>query len=122
MNGEELLGSVQCWPLALTGADGVARPLTLLGPVAVAADSECKGLGSALMAAVLALADAAGAPPMLLIGDAGFYGRFGFASAATGQWAVPGPIDRARLLLRGDAAGMPAQGWLGPAASCRAAA
>ena len=60
----------------------------------------------------LAAADAGGAPPILLIGDAPFYGRFGFAAAATAGWQLPGPVDRARLLLRGDAAALPKFGWI----------
>lgn len=122
MDGEALVGSVQCWPLAITGPDGARLPLVLLGPVAVAADREGQGIGQALMQAALAAADAAGAPPVLLIGDAPYYGRFGFAADATAGWQVPGPVDRARLLLRGPAHGLPAIGWLGPGQNARAAA
>jgi predicted N-acetyltransferase YhbS len=122
IDGDALVGSVQCWPLSITGADGARLPLVLLGPVAVAADREGQGVGHALMQAALAAADAAGAPPILLIGDAPYYGRFGFAADATAGWQVPGPVDRARLLLRGSAHGLPAIGWLGPGQNARAAA
>ena len=63
---------------------------------------------------VLAAADASGAPPILLIGDVPFYGRFGFSAARTGGWRLPGPIDPARLLLRGGAA-LPVIAWVEPA-------
>jgi predicted N-acetyltransferase YhbS len=60
-----------------------------------------------MMRWALAAADAAGAPPILLIGDAAFYGRFGFAAAATSGWIMPGPVDQDRVLLRGDATALP---------------
>ncbi len=121
-DGDALIGSLQIWPLALTGVDGRRHKLLLLGPVAVPADREGQGLASALMREALARADAEGAPPVLLIGDAPFYGRFGFSAEATQGWQLPGPVDRARLLLRGDAAGLPALGWLGPALPRRSVA
>ena len=52
------------------------------------------------MTEALARVDAAGAPPIVLIGDAPYYARFGFAAAPLG-WQVPGPVDRTRLLVRG---------------------
>ena len=112
-----LVGSVQCWPIAITGVGGGAMPLTLLGPVAVVVDREGEGIASRLLQAALAAADALGRPPLLLIGDAPFYGRFGFSAAATAGWVLPGPVDRARLLLRGGATGLPRLGWVGPGRS-----
>jgi predicted N-acetyltransferase YhbS len=120
--GAGLLGSVQCWPLALRSVSGAVLPLVLLGPVVTAAAAQGRGIATALIDKALAAADAAGAPPILLIGDAGFYGRFGFTSAATGDWLVPGPVDRARLLLRGGNAALPRLGWLEPAVSVRRSA
>jgi predicted N-acetyltransferase YhbS len=35
VDGAKLVGSVLCWPVALTGADGSEASLILLGPVAV---------------------------------------------------------------------------------------
>jgi predicted N-acetyltransferase YhbS len=122
-DGHGLVGTVQCWPLVLRGAEGVC-PLVLLGPVAVARRAEGIGLGSRLMIAALSLADAAGFAPQLLIGDAPYYGRFGFAAGPGADWQLPGPVERDRLLLRGDVAALSASGTLGPAvaASSRAAA
>ncbi len=106
-----LIGSLQCWPILLCGASGAPCPLTLLGPVAVAAVREGQGIASAMMIAALAAADAAHAPPLLLIGDAPFYGRFGFTTERTSGWRLPGPVDPARLLLRGGA-GLPLTGFV----------
>lgn len=107
LGDDQLVGSLQCWPIALRTLGGDLLPLILLGPVAVAADHEGQGIASAMMRASLAALDAAASPPVLLIGDAPFYGRFGFSAAATRHWSVPGPVDRARLLLRGPTTGLP---------------
>ena len=121
-DGGQLVGSVQCWPLQLRGVSGRTAPLTLLGPVATAVDRQGEGIASQLMAAALAAVDATGAAPVLLIGDAPFYGRFGFSAAATAGWVLPGPVDRTRLLLRGDAAALPTLGWIEAGAGVRRAA
>ncbi len=99
-DGERLLGSIQYWPNELAADDANVVPLTLLGPVAVAVDARTLGLGRRLIAASLAVADARGLDPILLIGDSSYYGPFGFDAAATGDWQLPGPVDRHRLLLR----------------------
>lgn len=114
MDGDWLIGSLQCWPLSLRSVAGARMPMILLGPVAVAADREGEGIGSILMRASLAALDAADSPPVLLIGDAPFYGRFGFTAAATRQWQLPGPVDHVRLLLRGPATGLPRIAWVEP--------
>ncbi len=109
-----LVGSLQCWPLSLSG-DGKVHALTLLGPVAVSPDLQRSGLGKMLMTKALGIADAGGHNALLLIGDADYYGKFGFVADATAGWQVPGPVDRARLLARVAAGRMlPATGTLGP--------
>jgi predicted N-acetyltransferase YhbS len=110
--GDALVGSLQCWPLQLRSVTGAVLPLVLLGPVVTAADWQGQGIATRLMQAALAAADAGGAPPILLIGDAPFYGRFGFSATATAGWHLPGPVDPARLLLRGDASPLPVAGWV----------
>lgn len=96
-----LVGTVQCWPIALFGADGSAEPLVLLGPVAVMPDRQQHGIGRMLMRAALGAADAAREPPLLLIGDPEYYERlFGFHAGPTQGWTVPGPVERHRLLVR----------------------
>jgi predicted N-acetyltransferase YhbS len=101
-----LVGSLQSWPIALDG-----RPLTLIGPVAVAPDVQRGGIGRALMEMLL---DTAPDTAMTMIGDPEYYGRFfGFSDDATGGWGVPGPVERHRLLAR-NVHGFPATGMLGP--------
>jgi len=116
MEGDSLVGSIQCWPVELREADGRATPLILVGPVAVQPDRQRAGVGRLLMEAMLAAADSARSEPMMLIGDADYYGRFfGFSARHTGGWAVPGPVDRDRLLarLRADQT-VPTDGTLAP--------
>lgn len=96
----ELVGSIQLWPIELATANGV-HALTLLGPVAVAKNLQGTGIGAALMETAIAAADAMGRSAIVLIGDAEYYGRFGFSAEATGDWVVPGPVERHRLLARG---------------------
>lgn len=114
-DGAVLVGSVQCWPIRLCSASAPDVPLVLLGPIATAADRRGEGIASALIAAALAAVDAHGALPVLLVGDAPFYGRFGFSAAATQGWAMPGPIDQARLLLRWAGKPLPAVARVEPA-------
>lgn len=96
-----LVGSIQCWPVQLTGRDGRIAPLILVGPVAVHPDHQRSGIGRKLMHEMLARADAADSEPMMLIGDAIYYDRFfGFSARHTQGWTLPGPVDRDRLLAR----------------------
>ncbi len=109
----QLAGSIQLWPLRLLHRGG-ATALTLLGPLAVSPSRRCEGVGKALLTEALARADALGSPPVVLIGDEPYYGSFGFVAAPTRGWAVPGPVDRARLLVRGGGE-LPVTGRLVPA-------
>jgi predicted N-acetyltransferase YhbS len=107
-----LVGSVQCWQIRLRTADGATIPLVLVGPVVTAAAQRGQGIATKLIEAALAALDSAGPKPALLIGDAPFYGRFGFDAAATGGWIMPGPVEASRLLLRWSGAPLPAVGWV----------
>ena len=53
-------------------------PVLALGPLAVRPDRQRAGVGGALMHAVLGAGDALGEPLVALLGDPGYYGRFGF--------------------------------------------
>lgn len=117
--GGELVGTIQAFPVALTDPDGRRHPLIMVGPVAILPHRQGQGYGRALMAAQASAIEAVraegGVPlPQVLIGDAPYYGRFGFVEAPRG-WKCPGPWDPARLLIRGaNAAVLPQDGMLGP--------
>lgn len=99
-----LIGSIQCWPVALKqpGKTGVLHPLIMVGPVAIDPEMQSQGLGKRLMEASLAAIDVDPAsPPQMMIGDPDYYGRFwSFHSDSTGGWTVGGPVERNRLLTR----------------------
>lgn len=94
-----LIGTVECHLLSARHDSGPARPIVILGPLAVAPWHPNEGIGRALMARALAATDAAGLDVML-IGDAPYYARWNFSAKGTADWLLPGPVDRARLLLR----------------------
>jgi predicted N-acetyltransferase YhbS len=111
---DTLVGTIQAWPVALTTPEGRRHPLIMVGPVAIEPDRQGQGFGRALMAAQAAAIDPAAPLPQVLIGDAPYYGRFGFGEAPRG-WSCPGPWDPARLLVRGALPAMlPHTGTLGP--------
>jgi predicted N-acetyltransferase YhbS len=56
------------------------------------------GIGSALMLHAIAEAKRLGHTAILLVGDAPYYGRFGFSADKTGRLAMPGPYERHRFL------------------------
>ena len=114
--GDMLVGSIQCWPVALTPPGGKRVPLIMVGPVAVVPELQGAGYGKALMTASLAAIDPRAALPQVMIGDPEYYGRFwGFSNEHTGAWDLPGPFEQRRLLVRsGSAALLPEKGMLGP--------
>ncbi|ODP37056.1 GNAT family N-acetyltransferase [Sphingomonas turrisvirgatae] len=106
----ELVGSIQCWPVALHRDGDTAMPLVMVGPVAVAPQRQNVGIGRALM--WRSIEAAPGGTGLMLIGDPEYYAQFGFDAAATRQWRLPGPFEPHRLLARGSAPDAP--GIVGP--------
>ena len=109
------VGTIQCWPIRFHGDDGADVAMVQVGPVAVEPARQHSGIGRALTAHALAAAAAHGlADALTLIGDPEYYGRFfGFDAARTAEWRVPGPVERHRLLARGNKVPVGA-GVLGP--------
>ncbi|OYX66748.1 MAG: GNAT family N-acetyltransferase [Sphingomonadales bacterium 32-64-17] len=112
---ELLVGSIQVYPIALTDEAGRRHPMLMVGPVAVVPERQSEGFGTTLMMAMASSLDPAAALPQVLIGDAPYYGRFGFVAAPTQGWTLPGPYDKSRLLVRApNVAVLPEKGTLGP--------
>lgn len=115
-----LVGTIQCFPVTLktgSGADAATlHSFVMIGPVAVAPDRQLDGIGRMLMTrALLAAHGEALDDAMMLIGDPEYYARFfGFSAALTGGWRLPGPVERHRLLAKGDRVPN-VTGHLGPA-------
>ncbi len=90
-----LAGTVRLWDVRL-GEGGPAA--LLLGPLAVDPSLKGAGIGSALMRHAVAEAVRLGHKAIILVGDAPYYGRFGFSAEKTGSLSMPGPYERHRLL------------------------
>ena len=113
---DHLVGTIQCWPVALTPPNGRASPMIMVGPVAVLPELQGQGYGKALMSATIAAISPEAPLPQVMIGDAEYYGRFwGFSADHTTGWKLPGPWDPARLLVRcTNPSILPEHGMLGP--------
>jgi predicted N-acetyltransferase YhbS len=89
-----IVGTVRLWHVAA----GIARPALLLGPLTVHPDYRGRGIGAALIQRALEDAARLGHRAVLLVGDAPYYGRFGFSSGKTGNLWLPGRYDAHRFL------------------------
>lgn len=84
--GDEITGHVVCSRGSIDG-----RPAAGLGPLGVLPAHQRRGVGMALMHGVLAAADALNEPAVLLLGNPGYYRRFGFLPAQTLGVLPPDP-------------------------------
>ena len=111
-----VVGAIRYWPVNIvagrvesvalggeSGGSGVesvgsggAGSALLLGPVAVHPTHQGEGLGGVLIRHSLAEARLQGWTQVILIGDASYYGRYGFARA---DLDFPPPTDKARVLM-----------------------
>ena len=89
--GGILAGAIRFWPVHIGAAAGL-----LLGPVAVHPTHQGEGLGAVLIRDGLDAARLAGWARVLLVGDAPYYGRFGF-TRLTGV-IMPPPTNPDRVL------------------------
>lgn len=83
---QHIVGHVAVSPVTI--ADGSTRWFGL-GPISVEPGQQKQGIGSALMRAAIAVLEAEGACGCVVLGDPGYYARFGFA--ATAGLIFPGP-------------------------------
>lgn len=82
----EVLGHIQ-FSRAWVGDEGVLA----LGPMAVRPDRQGQGIGAALVRAGLEAAAERGESTVIVVGEAGYYGRFGFRPASPFGIPVPFP-------------------------------
>ena len=83
-----VVGHVVCTRATLSG-----RPAALgLGPLSVDPAWQRRGVGSALMHAVLGAADALGEPVVVLLGNPAYYCRFGFKLAS--EYGIDPPVPQ----------------------------
>jgi len=92
-DGARVVGTVRLWSVSCGGHDAL-----LLGPMAVAADCRSRGIGARLIGRALREARRRGHGAVVLVGDAAYYGRFGFSNAKTHGLRMPGTPEPERLL------------------------
>lgn len=92
---ESVAGCIRYWPVRI-GRPG--DPALLLGPIAVHPTHQGEGLGALLIGETLSIALELGWTRVLLVGDAPYYGRFGFSSYLTEKLEFPKPYNPSRLL------------------------
>jgi predicted N-acetyltransferase YhbS len=86
-----LMGAIRQWPVKVGG-----RPALLLGPVAVHPTRQGEGIGGILIGE--SLRRALGWERVMLVGDAPYYARFGFAKLE--GVTMPPPTNPERVLGR----------------------
>ncbi|MGJ8623955.1 MAG: GNAT family N-acetyltransferase [Yoonia sp.] len=86
-----LAGAVRNWPVRVGSQTAV-----LLGPIAVHPTRQGEGVASLLMQACLTQAKASGWDRIMLVGDAPYYGRFGFTQLE--GVLMPPPTNPQRVL------------------------
>jgi len=104
-----LAAAIRYWPVYV----GTHEAL-LLGPVAVHPTRQGEGLGALLITASMERAQAAGWERVMLVGDAPYYGRFGFHRLDGVE--MPPPTNPERVLGSGNWDGVTGQvtRWIGP--------
>lgn len=86
---DQVAGAIRFWPVRVGGV-----PSLLLGPVAVHPTHQSEGLGGALIRDGLATALEDGWERVMLVGDAPYYGRFGFSKLEGVEMPPPTNPDR----------------------------
>ncbi|MDX1786198.1 GNAT family N-acetyltransferase [Roseovarius sp. ZX-A-9] len=87
--GGILGGAIRFWPVRIGAHDAL-----LLGPVAVHPTRQGEGLGGLLIRESLERARAQGWARVMLVGDAPYYGRFGFTRLDSVEMPPPTNPDR----------------------------
>ena len=89
-----VIGSLRMWNVIA----GSAGPALLLGPLAVDARYQRRGIGSEIMTHALNMAKVLGHASVLLVGDEPYYSCFGFNKNLVAELQLPGPVERNRFL------------------------
>ncbi len=91
--GSTIVGTLRFWHV-----EAGRQAALLLGPLAVDASQRGAGIGSALLDHGLTRARKLGHDGVILVGDAPYYQRFGFAHGPVQGLVLPGPVDLDRFL------------------------
>lgn len=93
LSDDLLVGSVRLTRVQIGGGQAY-----LLGPLCVVKSLQGSGIGKTLVAKVLEAVHHEACLPVILVGDASYYGPLGFRRAPK-TIKMPGPVDYARLLI-----------------------
>jgi predicted N-acetyltransferase YhbS len=117
-----LTGTVRHWPLRLSGTEGAALTVVLLGPIAVDPALRIGGIGGNLMRHAIAEAQRTGTDMIILVGDPAYYTRFGFRPASNFGVMMPDesaprvqalPLTAQAAAMRDGGLVLPASGLVG---------
>lgn len=89
----QVVGTVRLWHVSINN-----EAVLLLGPLAVAASHQVRGVGSRLARTALNRASVQGHKAIILVGDESYYSRFGFSTNVMTGIDLPGPVDRDRFM------------------------
>jgi predicted N-acetyltransferase YhbS len=89
--GGRVIGHLLASRGVIVGDDGTERPVWMLGPFAVRAELQGRGVGARLMREQINLATKRGVPLICLVGSESYYPRFGFQPARSMGIEPPGP-------------------------------
>lgn len=116
---QQLIATITCWPISLreigchNDADSIS--LIMVGPIAVSQSHQNLGYGRKLVHKVIEITYANALDDLIMVGDPEYYAQFGFAAMDACSWQLPGPYEKHRLLVHGDAVHrLPSKGFLGP--------
>lgn len=82
LEGDAIIGHIMLTQTQLHTQSGETLPVLLLAPLCVLLEKRGQGVGAKLVAAAFQQAKRLGYGAVFLLGDEGYYGRFGFRQAA----------------------------------------
>jgi len=91
--GDRMVGVVRQWRVRCG-----ETPVVFLGPIAVESSERSGGVGAMLVQLAVDAAKGAGEAAIVLVGDAPYFGRFGFSAEGAKDVRLPGPVDQRRVL------------------------
>jgi putative acetyltransferase len=104
VHDDRIVGHVMIAYVGLRNGDGVLSRVASLSPLAVAPAAQGRGVGRALVRAVVAVAETRGEPLVVLEGSPRYYGSFGFERSVPygitidlPDWAPPEAAQVMRL-------------------------
>lgn len=93
-----IIGGCRIWPISFSGGGKAI----FLGPIAILPQYRNFGFGGKLVAECLSANANKNNLPIFLIGDLGFFSKFGFKNIPTNNIILPSPAIQNRILYYGE--------------------